>query len=241
MPILNHVQAQCTPDFFITLAQVMRDRIKSSSEVNESQPGENLCDSVVREILYNIRDKKPDEINVPLKNLAAYVDVVHHTGYPDSLIGCKSSRGQHLQDLMSFNIDLGNTISVMAEQMLYWKSNEFDANPLLRICTLVAQHHKLQGKVSIFPPVKPSITSLLGAPCPRREILAFCPCALSGGSRLDRAIVTSVCDLTSPAEQSSRDSSLSKLYSKQSHRNSRNNLKGTHGSQSTSKYSCQYP
>jgi hypothetical protein len=72
----------------VTLAQVMRDRIKMNPEAGSTQSGENLRDSVVREILQNIREKKPEDINIPLKNLAAYVETVHHTGYPDSLIAC---------------------------------------------------------------------------------------------------------------------------------------------------------
>jgi hypothetical protein len=166
-------QAQCTPDFFVTLAQVMRDRIKMNPEAGTTPSGENLRDSVVREILQNIREKKPEEINIPLKNLAAYVETVHHTGYSDSLIACELPFGLFPVPPNIIASDLCTSLTQMANQMAEWKSTEFDANPLLRICSLVSQHHKAQNKVSCPSPLKHFITSDRNYCCKERGTCAL--------------------------------------------------------------------
>lgn len=106
-----------------------------------------MRDAVVREVLTSIHDRRqPVEVDAPLKSLATYVEVVHHTGYSDSLIACV-----YVQKRDWFPIDtspdLGFTLTSMAAQVTDWKSTAFDPNSLLRICSLVAQHHKPQSKV----------------------------------------------------------------------------------------------
>jgi hypothetical protein len=82
-------QSPCSPEFFNVLAQVLRDRTKLNLEDPNLQ-SDNPRDAIVRDILSAIRDKRtPEEVDLPLKNLAAYVEIVHHTGYSDALISRK--------------------------------------------------------------------------------------------------------------------------------------------------------
>lgn len=122
-------KSPCSPEFFSVLAQVLRDRTKLNSEESTLQ-SDSPRDAIVREILSGIRDKRnPEEVDLPLKNLAAYVEIVHHTGYSDTLIS-----------------QIGATLASIAGQLGDWRSTAFDPNPMLRICSLVAQHHKPQSK-----------------------------------------------------------------------------------------------
>jgi hypothetical protein len=128
----------------------MRERIKANPQAPFNQQGDSMRDAVVREILASTHDRRqPAEVDIPLKNLATYVEVVHHTGYSDSLIACV-----YVQKREWYSIDtppdLGFTLTSMAAQITEWKSTAFDPNSLLRICSLVAQHHKPQSKVT-FP------------------------------------------------------------------------------------------
>jgi len=67
----------------------MRERSKPGAQVPLNQQGDNMRDAVVREVLTSIQDKRqPADVDIPLKNLATYVEVVHHTGYSESLISC---------------------------------------------------------------------------------------------------------------------------------------------------------
>jgi hypothetical protein len=67
----------------------MRERIKSNPQAPFNQQGDSMRDAVVREVLTSTHDRRqPAEVDFPLKNLATYVEVVHHTGYSDSLIAC---------------------------------------------------------------------------------------------------------------------------------------------------------
>ncbi|KAG8829946.1 hypothetical protein FRC17_005740 [Serendipita sp. 399] len=120
----------CSTEFFAVLGQVLRDRIKTNPDGSANQQGENMRDVVVREILsMTLERKMPEEVNAPLKNLAAYVEIVHHTGYPDSLIQL-----------------LGSTMASIATQIAEWRPSTFDPNHLIKICSLVAQHHKAQSQ-----------------------------------------------------------------------------------------------
>lgn len=128
----------------------MRERTKANPRASFNQQGDSIRDSVVREVLACTHDRRqPAEVDTPLKNLAAYVEVVHHTGYSDSLIACVYAQRRDPVAFDTLLPDLGSTLTTMAAQITEWKSTAFDPNSLLRVCSLVAQHHKLQSKVML--------------------------------------------------------------------------------------------
>lgn len=78
----------------------MRERIKTSANPNINQQVDTARDFVVREIFLVARDRKPsDELDTALRNLAVYVETVHHQGYSDSLISCLFDSLSHLYRL----------------------------------------------------------------------------------------------------------------------------------------------
>lgn len=124
----------CSQDFFAVLAQIMRERSRNSSQAPVNSHGDSMRDAVVREVLASIQDKRqPGDVDMPLKNLCKYVEVVHHTSYSESIIAY-----------------LGFTLTSMAAQITDWKPGSFDSNSLLHICSMVAQHHKPHSKDLLF-------------------------------------------------------------------------------------------
>lgn len=71
----------------------MRERIRTSAQISVNQHGDGLRDAVVREVLVSVQDKRqPADVDMPLKNLAKYVELVHHAGYSESLVACRWTR-----------------------------------------------------------------------------------------------------------------------------------------------------
>jgi hypothetical protein len=197
----------------------MRERIKSNSQAPLNQQGESMRDAVVREVLTSTHDRRqPAEVDTPLKNLATYVEVVHHTGYSDSLIACVYFQKRNWFFIDS-SLDLGYTLTSMAAQITDWKSTAFDPNSLLRVCSLVAQHHKPQSKVMFFKLKfkKKRISSYsssppLGSPPARGEIPPRSAGPVQRESRDDCPTTTGVNELSPLAQQGPRWPNYAKLY-----------------------------
>lgn len=123
-------KSPCSPEFFSVLGQVLRERSRMYPDSNVNQSGDNVRDGVVREILSMVLERRTaEETNLPMKNLAVYVETLHHTGYSESIISY-----------------IGFVVATLSTFLSEWRPTSFDANSLLRVCNLVAQHHKIQSK-----------------------------------------------------------------------------------------------
>ncbi|KDQ07904.1 hypothetical protein BOTBODRAFT_180257 [Botryobasidium botryosum FD-172 SS1] len=110
--------------FFTAVQAVMKDNAKA--HISSAVDGETLKDSVLRDSLGRLFERRDQPISVILRNLATYVETVHHQAYSPRLIQA-----------------VGLSLTYIARRTADWPSNTFDPNPLLRMSATIIQHNKL--------------------------------------------------------------------------------------------------
>lgn len=86
-------------------------------------------------------------LHTVLANLQAFIEVVHHEGYPVDLLACESFYDAYDATLPFSSPDVGQCLIQITRRAAESSDESLDPSPLLQIPAILIQHNRAKSRV----------------------------------------------------------------------------------------------